>query len=160
MSSTTPGRSAQNERELVLTRVFAAPRPLVFQCWTDSEHMKNWFGPRMFTNPTCQLDVRTGGTWRIVMRGPDGTEHVATGVYQEVIPNERLVFTNIAEDSNGARLLEGITTVTFEDHGAGTKLTLRTRMTGLVPAAPAMLDGMEAGWSQSLDRLTEELEAV
>jgi uncharacterized protein YndB with AHSA1/START domain len=91
------------------------------------------------------------------MRGPDGTEHVAHGVYTEIVPPEKLVFTNNASDKDGNRLLEGITSVTLEDLGGKTKLTLYTSMKGLVPFAPYMLQGMEPGWSQSLERLEAKL---
>jgi len=94
------------------------------------------------------------------MRGAGGVTHVATGVYEEVAPYDRLVFTNIAEDTAGNRLLEGITSLTFEDEGAGTKLTLRTRMKGVAAVAPAMLAGMETGWNSSLDRLAEVVSAI
>src|SRR5579872_6853405 len=78
-------------RELTITRVFDAPRALVFKAWTDPKHLAQWWGPHTFTNPVCELDVRTGGAFRIVMRGPDGAEHPARGVYGEVKPPERLV---------------------------------------------------------------------
>ena len=146
------------ERELTLTRVFDAPRELVFQAWTDPAHLKQWWGPQGFTTPACEVDLRVGGAWKIVMRFPDGSnEHTMQAVYREILPPERLAFTNVALDKDGNRLLEGLTTVTFESLGGKTKLTLQTRMTGLVSYAGRMLDGMEPGWSQSLDRLAEKL---
>jgi uncharacterized protein YndB with AHSA1/START domain len=146
------------ERELTLTRVFDAPRGLVFQAWTEPEHLKQWWGPHGFTTPTCEVDLRVGGAWKIVMRFPDGSnEHTMQAVYREILPPERLAFTNVALDKDGNRLLEGLTTVTFADLGGKTKLTLQTRMTGLVSYAGRMLEGMEPGWSQSLERLAEKL---
>jgi uncharacterized protein YndB with AHSA1/START domain len=145
------------ERDLTLTRIFNAPRELVFQAWTESEHLQQWWGPHMFTNPECEVDLRVGGAWRIVMRGPDGTDHVSHGVYTEIVPPEKIVFTNNASDKDGNRLLEGITTVTLEDLGGRTKLTLYTSVKGLVSFAPYMLQGMETGWSQSLERLATKL---
>ncbi len=145
------------EREVTITRVFDAPRELVFQAWTEPEHLIQWWGPHGFTNSACEVDLRVGGKWKIVMRFPDGTDNPCHGVYLEIVPPERLVFTNIAEDKNGNRLLEGVTTVTFADLGGKTNLTVHTRMTGLVPFAPLMLDGMEPGWSQSLERLDAKL---
>jgi uncharacterized protein YndB with AHSA1/START domain len=137
--------------------VFDAPRELVFQAWTDPARLKRWWGPRHFTNPVCEVDLKAGGAWKIVMRGPDGAEHTAQGVYREIVPPERLVFTNEALDKDGKLLLEGITTVSLADVDGKTKLILHTRMKGLVPFAQQMLDGMETGWSQSLDRLVEEI---
>ena len=89
------------EREVVITRVFDAPRSLVFKAWTDPEHMARWWGPRGFTNPICELDARVGGAWRIVMRSPAGIEYPCGGVYREIVEPERLVFTNIATDNEG-----------------------------------------------------------
>ena len=156
-AKTSPAVNAL-EREVILTRVFDAPRELVFKCWTEPEHLKQWWGPNGFTTPACEVDLRVGGAWKIVMRFPDGSnEHTMQAVYREVLPPERLAFTNVALDKDGNRLLEGLTTVTFADLGGKTKLTLQTRMTGLVSYAGRMLDGMEAGWSQSLERLAEKL---
>lgn len=146
------------ERELTVTRVFDAPRELVFQAWTEPEHLKHWWGPRGFTTPACEVDLRVGGTWKIVMRFPDGVnEHTMQAVYREIVPPERLSFTNTALDKDGTRLLEGITSITLEDLGGKTKLTMYTRMTGLVSYADRMLEGMEPGWSQTLERLGEAL---
>lgn len=153
------GAASAMEREVVITRVFDAPREVVFKAWTDPKQVQRWFGPRVFTNPVCELDVRPGGSWRVVMRGPDGTEYPAVGVYREVVPPERLVFTNNALDKEGNLLLEGFTTVTFEAQGAKTKLTLQTRAVGRVAIAPQMLAGMEAGWTQSLEKLAGVLAA-
>jgi uncharacterized protein YndB with AHSA1/START domain len=146
-----------NERRVVITRIFDVPRALVWQAWTDPKHMARWFGPKIFTIPVCELDVRVGGALRIVMRGPDGTDYPLKGIFREVVKPERLAFSNIAIDSDGNHLLEGITTVTFEEQGGKTRMVLDTRAVGLVPTAPQMLAGMEAGWSQSFDKLAETL---
>ena len=148
------------EREIVITHVFDAPRALVFKAWTDPKHLMHWWGPRVFTNPICESDARVGGAWRIVMRSPDGVEYPCGGVYLEIVEPERLVFTNIATDKEGNRLLDGLTTVTFAEHGSKTKLTLQTRAVALVADAVAALEGMEAGWTQSLESLAEHLAAM
>jgi uncharacterized protein YndB with AHSA1/START domain len=145
------------QREVVITRILDAPRDLVFRAWTEPRRMQRWFGPKHFTNPVCELDVRVGGAWQVVMQGPDGTQYPCGGVYREIVPPERLVFTNIALDAAGKPLLDGLTTVTFAEQDGKTKLTLTTRMTGLAPHTAPMLEGMEAGWSQSLDKLAETL---
>ncbi|HKD69269.1 MAG TPA: SRPBCC domain-containing protein [Candidatus Binataceae bacterium] len=145
---------ADSPREmLVMTRIFDAPRSLVFKMWTDPKHMAQWWGPSGFTTPVCEVDARPGGAMRIVMRSPDGLEHVMSGVFREVVEPERLAFTNIALDRDGNRLLEGFTTVTFEEQDGKTKLTLETSAAAQVPEAFEMLKGMEEGWSQSLVRL-------
>jgi uncharacterized protein YndB with AHSA1/START domain len=153
----SPAFAPQMEREVTITRIFDAPRALVFEAWTDPRHMSQWFGPKDWTNPVCELDVKPGGAWRIVMRSPDGGEYPCGGVYREIVEPARLVFTNIALDAAGNHLLEGLTTVIFAEENGKTKLTLITRATGLVPQAPQMLQGMEAGWSQSLDKLAAKL---
>lgn len=140
-------------RELTITRILDAPRDLVFKAWTDPQHMAQWWGPKGFTNPVCDMDVRPGGKIRIHMRAPDGVVHPMTGVFNEFVPPERLVFTAVAEDMAGNPLLEALTTVTFAEHGGKTKLTVQASAVGLAPTAPQMLAGMEAGWNQSLDRL-------
>jgi uncharacterized protein YndB with AHSA1/START domain len=156
-AKTSPAPSCL-EREVIITRVFDAPRELVFQAWTDPAHLKHWWGPHGFTTPVCEVDLRVGGAWKMVMRFPDGSnEHTMQAIYREILPPERLAFTSVALDKDGNRLLEGLTTVTFADLGGKTKLTLQTRMTGLVSYAGRMLEGMETGWSQSLERLAEKL---
>jgi uncharacterized protein YndB with AHSA1/START domain len=141
------------EAELTLVRVFDAPRELVFRAWTDPEMMSRWFGPKIVTRSDCQLDVRVGGSFSIVMRASNGDSYPMKGVYQEVVAPERLVFTNIAIDADGNHLIEGITRVTFEDADGKTKQTMSTHMHGKVPNAEFMLRGMEQGWSESFDKL-------
>jgi uncharacterized protein YndB with AHSA1/START domain len=143
------------ERTVTLTRLYAAPRALVWQAWTEAAHLARWFGPRGFTSSVPELDLRIGGALRIVMHGPDGNDYPMRGVFREIVPPERLVFSNIAVDNDGKHLLEGETTVLLEDHGGKTRLTVNAYARGLVPIAPQMLAGMEAGWSQSLDKLGE-----
>jgi uncharacterized protein YndB with AHSA1/START domain len=160
MPATNAGSDASSklpEREIVITRVFAAPRALVFKAWTDPKHLKLLWGPKGFTNPVCQVNARVGGAWHIVMRSPDGSEYPCGGVYREIVEPERLVFTNIATDKDGNPILDGLTTVTFAEHGDETKLTLRTRATALVDYAAAYQNGMDAGWTQSLECLAEFL---
>jgi uncharacterized protein YndB with AHSA1/START domain len=145
------------DRELTLTRVFDAPRELVFRMWSDPQHVAQWWGPAGFTNPVCEMDVRPGGKLRIVMRAPDGTDYPMTGTFREVVAPERLVFTNAAIDEHGNALIDGLTIVTFTKEGAKTKLTVQTRAVALAPLATRMLEGMDSGWRQTLDRLEEHV---
>jgi uncharacterized protein YndB with AHSA1/START domain len=140
-------------RELILTRVYDAPRELMFKLWTDPKHMAKWWGPFGFTNPVCKLDVRPGGKILIHMRSPEGQEHPMGGHFIEVKEPERLVFLAVAQDAEGKTQLESHTTVTFEAQGKKTKLTVKASALGFVPLAKQMLEGMEAGWSQSLEKL-------
>jgi uncharacterized protein YndB with AHSA1/START domain len=97
-------------REVVFTRVVDAPRRLVFEARTDPKHVAQWWSPHGFTNPVCELDVRPGGAIRIDMRGPDGIVYPMTGVYQEIVEPERLVFTSAALDDEGKPLFEVLNT--------------------------------------------------
>jgi uncharacterized protein YndB with AHSA1/START domain len=152
------GNTTTNEaQELVLTRVVDAPRELVFKAWTDPQRVAQWWGPRCFTNPVCELDVRPGGAIRIHMRGPDGTVYPMTGVYQEVVEPERIVFTSAALDAEGNPLFEVLTAVTFVEQDGKTKQTLHARVIKRTAEAAPYLKGMEAGWTQSLERLAESL---
>jgi uncharacterized protein YndB with AHSA1/START domain len=147
-------------REITLTRVFEAPRPLVFRAWTDSKQMAEWWGPRTFTNPVCRLDPRPGGEILIHMAWPDGTINVCSGVFEEVVEPERLVFlTRGFEDEHGEPAIESRATVTFEEDGSKTRMTLHVILTKATPQHALAIAGMEAGWSQSLDKLSEFLGA-
>lgn len=143
------------QRGLVITRVLDAPRELVWRAWVDPKQMAQWWGPKMFTNPVCEIDARPGGAILIVMRAPDGVEYPMRGVFREIVEPERIVFTAVAQDKDGNALLEAHTVVSFADQGGKTKLTVRQRAVGLAPVAPQMLAGMEAGWTQSLERLAD-----
>jgi uncharacterized protein YndB with AHSA1/START domain len=157
--------AGETRKELFLTRIYGAPRSLVFKAWTDAKHVAQWWGPRKFSNPVCELDVRPGGLIRIDMRGPDGTIYPMKGVFQEIKEPERLVFTSTAlEDETGKPLMEILNTVTFEDFHGITKLTLHARLLTpdfkMTPQLAAALSGMEQGWSESLYRLADELDEM
>ena len=143
------------EAAVEIVRTFDAPRELVWQAWTDAKMMAQWFGPRGFTSSVPELDARVGGKLRIVMHGPDGNDYPMKGEFIEVVAPERLVFTNIAIDTDGNHLLEGKTIVTLMEQGGKTTLTVTSHAVGRVPLAPQMLAGMDAGWNQSIDKLGE-----
>ncbi len=163
---------APADREFVISRVFDAPRVLVFKAWIDPKHMAQWWGPHTFTNPLCEMDVRPGGAYRIVMRSPEGVEYPIKGVYREIVKPERLVMTMDCsehpdewhdlvnpnrEKGEGNPAGEMLSTVTFEELDGKTKLTVRTRFNSAAIRDAMLKMGMTEGWSQSLDRLTEEL---
>lgn len=141
------------ERELVLTRIFDAPRRLVFQAWTDPDHLVHWLGPQGFTGTILKMEVRPGGTYRFHMRGPDGGNLWRQGVYHEVVAPERLVFTYAWEAPEGTPGHETLVTVTFEEHEGKTKLTLRQALFESVTKR----DEHQGGWSSSLARLATYL---
>ncbi len=141
------------EREITITRTFDAPRALVFKAWTDAKVLAQWWGPKGFTNPRCEFDAKVGGVIRIDMRAPDGAIYPMKGEIREIVPPERLAFTNIALDDLGNHIIEGFTTVTFADADGKTRLTLHTRGSAVVEKAVAYLQGMEMGWTMSIDKL-------
>jgi predicted dithiol-disulfide oxidoreductase (DUF899 family)/uncharacterized protein YndB with AHSA1/START domain len=143
------------EREVVIARTFDAPPELVFRMWTEPEHFARWWGPKGFSNPVCELDARPGGAILVHMRAPDGAVYPLTGMFREVVPCERIVFTCIVADAEGQAALDEITTVTFAPEGGKTKVTVRSKAVGIAPSAHLMLAGMEKGWSQSFDRLAD-----
>jgi len=148
-------------RELVLARVFEAPRGIVWKAWTEPERVKDWWGPKGYTTPACDIDLRVGGRFLLCMRSPEGKDYWIMGVYREIVPLEKLVYTDSFADEHGNVVpaahygmnpeipLELLVIVTFEDLGRRTKLTLRHA--GL-PEGPHQA-GAQQGWSESLDRL-------
>lgn len=140
------------ERELVITRVFDAPRSLVFRLWADPAHAKHWMGPRGFTASHLEQDLRPGGAWRLCLYQDDGGRDLwQGGVYREVVEPERLVFTFAWDGENGRRGHETLVTVTFAEHQGKTKMTFRQ---AVFPSVEQR-DGHRQGWSSSFDRLAE-----
>jgi uncharacterized protein YndB with AHSA1/START domain len=147
----------QEAREITITRLVDAPRELVFQAFTDAEHLAKWWGPEGFGVSSAESDPRPGGAFTIVMRGPDGADYPMQGVYRDVEPPERLVAASAALGDDGRKLLEAVTTVTLADRGGKTEITLHASAVALAPEAIPMLGGMQAGWSQSLRCLEDVL---
>jgi uncharacterized protein YndB with AHSA1/START domain len=139
--------------EVSLTRRIAAAPEFVFRAWIDAKHLAEWWGPKGFTNPVCEVDPRVGGSIRIHMRAPDGTVYPMTGRFVEIDRPHRLVFMTAALDGNGRPMFEVLNTVVFTAVDEGTEISLVARVTSTTPAAPQYLAGMSQGWSQSLDRL-------
>jgi uncharacterized protein YndB with AHSA1/START domain len=138
--------------DLLLSRVFDAPRELVWKAWTDPKHLVHWFGPHGFTNPVCEVDLRPGGVWRHVMRGPDGNDYPMLTIFREIVVPERLVFLSYVPGRENS-LFEILNIATFTGQGGKTKFTLEAQVLKSTPEAAPMLAGMEVGWSQSLERL-------
>jgi uncharacterized protein YndB with AHSA1/START domain len=146
--------------DLVITRVFDAPRKLVFKAWTDPAHVAQWWGPSGFTNPVCEMDVRVGGAIRIHMRAPNGVIYPMTGVFKEISEPDRLVFVSSALDEKGNSMFDVLTTVLFADQHGKTALTMQARVIKTTALAPQYLQGMEAGWTQTLNRLGDYLVSI
>lgn len=143
--------------EFVMTRVFNAPRELVFQAWTDPKHLAQWWGPRGFTNPVCEWEARAGGKIYDVMRAPNGQEFPMGGEFREIVPPEKVVIMCGALDEKGKLLFEFLHTVTLTEQKGKTKMTLHSRVLKTTPDANKYIGGFEAGMGSSLERLEELL---
>jgi uncharacterized protein YndB with AHSA1/START domain len=145
---------AGSDPELVVSREIDAPRSLVFRALTQQEHAAQWWGPQGFTTVSCKMDARPGGTYRQAMRGPDGVVRTKRGVYREVMP-ERIVFTYAWEDAQGNPGHDMLVTITLEDIGARTKLTLHQTGFESIPER----DGHRTGWTSCIERFATWLAA-
>jgi len=143
-------------RELIFDRELNASPDIVYRAWTDSAQLARWWGPRCFTNPRCELDVRPGGAIRIDMQGPDGRIYPMTGAFRELAPLSRIVFASQVVDDQGVVVLESLTTVALAQRGGWTAMTVRVAVTQAKAEAVPYLAGMRQGWSQTLDRLSEQ----
>jgi uncharacterized protein YndB with AHSA1/START domain len=148
----TDTATASAERELIITRIFHAPREFVFKAWTDPEHGKHWMGPRGFTATHQEGDVQPGGRWRLCLRRDDtGDELWQGGVYREAVEPERQVFTFAWDGENGHRGHETLITLTFAEHEGKTKMTFRQGVFESIEQR----DGHQGGWNSTFDRLEE-----
>jgi uncharacterized protein YndB with AHSA1/START domain len=145
-----------SEREIVMTRIFDAPRHLVFDAFTKPELLKRWFGPKGWSLVVCDVDLRVGGSWRFVLRGPDGKEMGMRGVYREVQPPERSVHTESFDDFPGEST---VTAVLVEDRGK-TTLTATVRYESQEIRDAVIQSGMEHGAAESYDKLAEMLASL
>jgi uncharacterized protein YndB with AHSA1/START domain len=141
---TTTAKSA--ETELVIRRVFDAPRALMFKLWTEREHAVHWWGPKDFTVPHLETDVRPGGAWRACLRSPEGRDYWQHGVFREIVAPERLVFSFIWDDEPDHEML---VTVTFADHSGKTEMTFRQAPFTSVESRDSHVEG----WNECFDRL-------
>lgn len=149
------------ERELVIERVFDAPRDKVYRAWTEPKLLKQWFAPLPWTTPGAALDVRPGGQSHVVMRDPEGRHYPSRGVYLEVVENERLVFTDAftaAWEPSEKPFMLAI--VTFEDVDAGTRYTARVRHWTPEDRETHEKMGFHDGWGQCADQLAELLKTI
>ena len=144
-------------REIGMSRVFDAPRELVFQAHTDPVHIPHWWGQRSSTTIVDTLDVSPGGAWRFIQRDPEGNEYAFRGEFREVVPPERLVYTFEFEGMPGHILVE---TVTFEEHDGKTTISSTALFTTVEDRDGMLESGMESGAIESWDRLAELLERL
>jgi uncharacterized protein YndB with AHSA1/START domain len=160
MSDSTIAKDA-----IVIERTFDAPVDLIWQMWTQPEHFKKWYGPRGFTVPVAEMDVRVGGKRLICMESPDGSMKMwTTGEHTEVAPNERLVYTESMADENGNKVAPpsageghpGTTLVTVQLEALGG----RTKMTMTHAGVPAAEGGASAGWEQAFAKLADHIDTL
>jgi uncharacterized protein YndB with AHSA1/START domain len=142
-----------SDREIVLTRVFDAPRHLVFDAFSKPELLKRWFGPRGWSLVVCEVDLKVGGGFRFVMRGPDGREMGMRGVYREIAPPERSVHMESFDDYPG----ESQVTAVFVEQEGKTRLTVTVLYPSQEVRDLVIQSGMEHGAAESYDKLAELL---
>ena len=146
-------RTSIAERELTIRRTFAAPRALVFKAWTEPQHLAQWSCPRGFSIAENRGELRVGGGFAATMRSPEGTEHRVQGVYREIAPPERLVFTHAWLDASGTPGPQTLVSVTLVERNGATEMTFHQG----VFESQASRDGHREGWSSSFERLEQLL---
>lgn len=148
-----PATAAPNE--LVITRVFNAPRALVWKMFTEIEHALQWGGPRDYPMVHLEAELRPGGKWRACLRAKESGEELwQSGVYREIVPPERLVYTFAWDEESGNMPNETLVTIRFEDEANGqTKMTFHQTPF----ASGESRDGHRAGWNSAFDRLGDYL---
>lgn len=146
-----------SEREVGMSRVFDAPRELVFEAYTDPKHIPHWWGPRGYTTIVDQMDVRPGGRWRYINRAPDGAEYAFNGEYREIVPPARLVSTFEFEGMPGHISID---TATFDEVDGKTLVTVTSLFQSAEDRDGMLESGMESGATESWDRLAELLESL
>lgn len=162
----TENTTTQNQ--IVIERFFDAPADLIWKMWTEAEHFKNWYGPKGFTVPVAKMDVRVGGKRHICMQSPDGSMKMwTTGEFTELIPNERLVYTDSFSDEHGNVVSPADYGMSEDQHAAQTIVTVeletvdgRTRMTMTHAGVPGNEQGANEGWGQSFSKMEDYVATI
>lgn len=147
--------AASEDREIVISRVIDAPRSLVFEAWTDSQHVAQWWGPTGFTNTISEMDVRPGGAWRFIMHGPNGIDYKNEIVFIEIVRAERLVYSHRGDEEDASGQFH--VTVTFAEQDGKTELTMRMLFESAAERDKTIEFGAIKGGNQTLNRLEEHL---
>lgn len=154
-------------KEITITRIFDAPRNLVWKAWSNPELIKKWWGPKDFTSPECQIDMKVGGKYVFCMQSPDGEKYYSAGSFLEIVPMEKIVYTDAFSDEKGNIVsptkygmpesfpLEMLVTIKLEDEGDKTKMTLTH--SGIENMDPVDVGNMEIGWGESFDKMSTTL---
>jgi uncharacterized protein YndB with AHSA1/START domain len=156
MTATNSIDLERDPRSIIGTRVFDAPRALVFSVWTDPKHLAQWWGPNGFTTTTSSFDMRPGGVWRFVMHGPDGRDYQNRITFEEIVPPERIVYRHGGdEDVEPVRFT---TTVSFQDIGSKTRITMRLDFPTAAERDRVNREyGADQGLAQTLMRLEQHI---
>jgi uncharacterized protein YndB with AHSA1/START domain len=158
MTQTTERETMVQPAPLRISRVFPAPRELVFKAWSSAGHVKRWFCPEGYTIPEANVHMHRGGSFQVLMRSPEGVEHWTRGTFVEVLAPERLVLDLYASDATGRRLFRAYTEVDFKEEKGGTRMEVTQTYTFEEPAeAKPMVKGAPEGWRQTLDKLEAEV---
>jgi uncharacterized protein YndB with AHSA1/START domain len=145
-----------SDREIALTRIYDAPRDMVWRAWTEPERVVQWWGPLGFTTTIQEMDVRPGGTWRFIMHGPDGTDYENKVDFIEIVEPERLVYDHGGGDESDEPQFR--VTVTFDEENGGTRITMRSVFASAEERDRVVEEfGAIEGGKQTLERLNEYL---
>ena len=155
LTVTTP-----TDRDIVMTRIFDAPRYLVFDALTRPELLRRWYGPRGYHLVVCEIDLQVGGTWRYVVRAPDASEMVLHGSYLQIDRPERLVTTAANDDCDAVAGSESLVTTVLDELAGRTTLTSTERFPSRPIRDAALNSGMEHGVAQGYDRMAETLASL
>ena len=153
----------QGDTELTFTQVLAAPRELMFRVFSESEHVKQWWGPEGWSMPVCTIDFRPGGTWFYCIRNDEGEEHCAKAVYREIVPPERIVFTDNMVDAGGSPI-EGFpprrVSVTFDNIDGKTRLKVHVQLESAADLKKLVDMGFVRHFPETLQHLEQILDRV
>jgi len=148
-AAATNAAAQHSERELHFTRLFDAPRAVVFRAWTDPAQALHWYGPKDFTVEHIEMDVRVGGAWRKCMRSPAGIDYWRSGVYHEVVVPERLSFTYLSDDPQGIAGHETLVSIDFLERGRQTLMVFKQAAF----ESMATRNSHRNGWGEAMERL-------
>jgi uncharacterized protein YndB with AHSA1/START domain len=163
MTETSDKKTDAGPLDLMIARIVDAPRALIWEAWTTPEHLMRWWAPKPWTTPECRIDLRPGGEFYTLMRGPDGAEHGIGGCYLEIVTRERIVFTDTLLAGwrpAASPFLSFTAIITLEDHQGGTKYTARVLHKTEEDRAKHEEMGFHDGWNTAIDQLIEIVKAM
>ena len=152
--------SSIDRPEIIITRLFDAPRPLVWTAITDPKHVAQWYGGPGFSNPVCEMDLRVGGAWLHVMQAPNGTRYTINSIFEEIVAPERLVWRTIKDPHRDPAPPTSVNTITLEEHGLQTKWMLVARFDSIAERDLTAKMGFGQMISMGLERMAEHLKSL